>query len=354
MNAVPTLETLGEFRLLKEIVLPLFPTNDRVLSSGDDCAFVTSPGVEYTTVVTTDAAPQSLAWSLGVSAYRSWGWYAVLVNASDLASAGADPHVLTTSVEAPSEMPVQDFRAFFEGIAAACKEFDLRNAGGNIRSAPRFACHGTAIGYSRRSLGRHGCRAGDLIVAVGECGKYISTYLDAKRRGVDALGEDGLHRLLYPLPRLREMKELHSRELVSAASDNSDGVLGSLWNIAESSDCAIELDMGTPESIDSFVLQTAEVEKVNPWNVAFFWGDWQIIAAIRSDREVDFYNAARQMNMTYSILGRAIPGPPTLFGMVGGKRRKLSLIRNENFIETSYNADIDSNIEYMLRAPLFI
>ena len=168
----------GEFRLLREVIFPALHGVSVPHGLGDDVGYVSFPGLRGQLVVTSDAGPRPLAFDLIDNPFWSWGWYAVLANVSDLASAGATPVAFTSSVEAPDDMPVSDFRSAFEGMAAACHEFGIPNAGGNIKTGPRFCCHGTAIGAvpSGSALTRRGCRPGDAIVAIGECGRFIACY----------------------------------------------------------------------------------------------------------------------------------------------------------------------------------
>ena len=113
IDSADTLAECGEFRLLNEIVLPLFADQAGVSPLGDDCALVDLPDGSHRLVVTSDAAPRPLAWALGHESYHTWGWYAAAVNASDLASAAAKPLALTTSLEAPSSMKVAEY---YEGL----------------------------------------------------------------------------------------------------------------------------------------------------------------------------------------------------------------------------------------------
>ncbi len=351
---VQTLGDLGEFTLLREVVLPTVGGGEGVSPLGDDCSFVRLPSGKHDLVVTTDVAPRPLAWYVGHQSYCTWGWHAVVASVSDLAAAGAVPLVITTSVEAPREMVVGEFKEFFEGIAEASRQHGVANGGGNVREAPRLACHTTAIGVvpTGAQLRRGGARPGDLLVAVGECGHFGAAYVRAKERGLDALSEVERARLCRPRARVNEMQVLHGNGLVSAASDNSDGVLGALWNIAEASGCAVEVDMSTGV-LPKPVAAVASEFGYNPWNLMFFWGDWQVIVSVHASKTDDFWRAAKQHDISVQRIGRACEGPPGLVGLSEGRRRPLRLLRNENFLESSFNADVLTNVEFILRSPLW-
>lgn len=353
-NQNETLADWGEFRIINEIILPAVREVGPPKALGDDCAFLPvklDDGEEL--VVTTDAGPKPLSWAVGLESYWSWGWYSVVVNLSDLASAGSRVIAFATSIDAPSDMLVRDLAQFFDGVRDACREFGAQNAGGNIRAAPKFACHGMAIGAVQSALriGRDGCVPGDVIVAIGECGQLMSTFLRVRAIGIASASAADIRRLTRPQPRILEMQSLGRSDILSAATDNSDGVLGSLWNIAERSSCGFELNIRN-EDIPVEVKAAASAFNINLMNLMLCWGDWQIVATVRAREFHRFNEIARKENIVHTVLGTAIPGRPALYAKINGARQQLRVIRNENFTATSFNASLESNIEYMLRSDL--
>jgi thiamine-monophosphate kinase len=354
-NAIRNDETLnewGEFRLINELIEPILAS---VASPGlgDDCAKLPLDEAGDL-LITSDVAPTPVVRQLGERSYTTWGWYAGLISASDLAAAGVEALALTTSIEAPGEMLVAELNDFFTGLADFCRSFSISTAGGNIREAATFACHTTAFGRTARakSLGRHGCRPGDVIVSVGACGEFISAFLKAQEKGLDALSKPEQTRLLRPKPQLEAMLSLNRKGLLSAASDNSDGVLGTIWNIAEASKCAIEITM-KDESIPDSVLEAARRTSINPWNLMFFWGDWQTVAAVPRDRYDRFVQEAGAQKIGFIKLGRALPGNPAIYGLYKNGRFRLPILRNEGFRSNSFTTQPLEHVLGMLRSPLF-
>ena len=252
-------------------------------------------------------------------------------------------------------MAVLQMKEFFTGLAEACAQFGLSVAGGNLRSAERFAAHGTALGLVRGKpfLGREGAKPSDYIVVLGDCGRFISTYLKARREGIRALDEAEMRVVTRPCPQLRSMGSLRRAGLIEAASDNSDGLLGAIWNICERSLCAAEIEMDD-ESLPSLALSAAQIEGINPWNIMFFWGDYNVVATIRPDRMDEFIRTAPGLDVTWRVLGRISAGPPALHGLTKSKRRRLRLLRNENFVRQGFNSDPAHHVDYMLREKLFV
>ena len=276
------------------------------------------------------------------------------MNLSDLAAAGARPIAFTSSVEAPSSMKVRDFTSFFQGMADACRQFDTPNGGGNIRMANTFGCHGTAIGLeeSGEPLTRRGCKSGDRVVAIGTNGMFISAFIKAKNSGLSNLAESERGFLLRPRPRLKEVQLLRKAGFLTAASDNSDGVLGALWNIAERSGCAFELNV-SDNCIPPEVWDAAKLVNANPWNLMFCWGDWQVIASVRSTHFQEFKKSAETNRIPYLTLGVARTGEPSITWKQGRNSRTVRVIRNENFTSSSFNSSMEANLSYMLHTPLY-
>ena len=268
-----TLGSIGEFKIIADIIRPaLFPVAAEG-SSTDDCGSVEIPASGRVLIVSTDVAPKPLAWNHDPDPYRTWGWYSVAIGLSDLAAAGARPFIFANSVDAPAELTTEDLGAFFLGIADACRSACMTSVGGNLRSASSFSCHSTIVGITECSSGlrRSGCRPGDFIVSIGACGRYISAFLKVKRLGLNALTEQERVALFRPTPPIEPMRVLHSAGLVRAGSDNSDGLLGAVWNILEASGCGVRLDLRSSE-LDASLSAAGIGERYRSLESVFFLG----------------------------------------------------------------------------------
>jgi thiamine-monophosphate kinase len=349
-----TLKDLGEFHLISNVIIPTLKDITVEKGLGDDVAYVPVPGMPGYLAITCDVGPKPLVWSLGEESLWSWGWYCVACNVSDLASAGAKPIAFTSSVEAPNDLQALSFQNLFEGMAAACKAMSIPNAGGNIRMAPRLAAHGTAIGWvnSKTLLTREGCKNGDTIVVIGKTGDFVTAYLKARYNGFNSLNDNEKDVLIKPKTQLVEMFALHQAGFIRAASDNSDGLLGTFMNLAESSKCSIKLELDNLK-IPNSIKNIAKIEKIDPLNILFMWGDWQVVAAIPEELEEKFKIYASEKNISYTIFGKAKKGEPGVYAKIESKTKKMKILRNENFIQDSYNKSIESHLNYMLKTSLF-
>lgn len=351
-----TLADIGEFAIIRELLFPMIARDSRVTPPGDDCVFVDIGSRCQELVVTTDAAPRPLVWLLGKRSYRTWGWYAVTVNVSDLAAAGATPLAFTSSVDSKPTLSVAQFREFFAGVALALRFYGLANGGGNIRAGDAFSCHATALGLVPRGEGirRGGAHPGDCIVVIGESGRFAPAYMKAKNLGWDALNYDERKALCRPTARVTEMITLRTHRVVNAGSDSSDGLLGALWNVAERSNCSITLSLDDRD-LPQWVIKTADVFGYDPWNYFFCYGDWQVVVAVPGNSWAAFCDLCVAHSIVYQQIGVVTDtGKSEIFAELGNKSGRLQIVRNENFRPGAFEANTDLSLEYMLSTSLWV
>jgi thiamine-monophosphate kinase len=348
-TSVETLTDVGEFRLLQEVVIPALGSVSAPSAILSDAALLSMPPDGADLAVSTDAAPIPAGWHLGGRDYRTAGWYAVVVNASDLAACGATPFAGTTSVDAPGSMLVCELQEFFRGVREAYLALGVVSAGGNLRQATKFACHGTLFGAvpAGQGLTRSGGQAGDIVIAVGPSGRFGPAVLRALRGGWHSLSGEDRRTIDRPKPMIEALVRLRQEVDVHAASDASDGLLGALWNVASASACSVLLD---EDAIDysNDLLETARSEDIDPLNLFCLWGDWQVVIAVDpEDRDAAIAAAAPA-----TVIGTLRPGPTRLDVSTSGVVRQARLVRNESFRPDAYASDFPAHLDYMLRTEI--
>src|SRR5258708_105703 len=108
-----TLRDFGERRILREIIPKYCQT------SGDDCAAVRLTDRDL--VLTTDPVPIPAAQILGGDPDPYWmGWLLAVINASDLAAAGATPLAFLSAIELEPTRPITDLHRFLAGLRDSC------------------------------------------------------------------------------------------------------------------------------------------------------------------------------------------------------------------------------------------
>ena len=146
---------------------------------------------------------------------------------SDLAASGARPDGILLALVLPREADARAIRAGIGGLRRRARKYGAELVGGDL------ACAGTAWHWSvtalgrqpttRGAIGRHGARAGDLLVSTGPTGG----------------AQLGRHLAIEPRLEVgRFLFEAGARAML----DTSDGAAIDLERLARASEVAIELD----------------------------------------------------------------------------------------------------------------
>lgn len=213
------------------------------LGIGDDCALLsctpephgphdpatpslTAPCDDW--VVTTDSLCDGTHFILAECGPKRAGRKLMAVNLSDLASMAAKPVAVFLSLCLPRKGAGDTAAQVFEGVYELAKEFQVSIAGGdtNVWDGP-LVLHLTAIGQCPvdKAWKRSTAQTDDAVFVSGSLGGSI-------------LG----HHLDFT-PRLKLAEKLAALDVVTAATDISDGLGVDLLNITAASRCGAELDL---------------------------------------------------------------------------------------------------------------
>lgn len=125
------------------------------------------------------------------------GWYAVHVNANDLAVSGATPRWLLVTLLLPEGQATErQARAIMEQVAAGCRSLGITLVGGHTEvtcdlTRPIVVGHMLGEVAPRRLVRSGGARVGDVILQVGGVAVEGTALIarerpaEARRRGVD-------------------------------------------------------------------------------------------------------------------------------------------------------------------------
>lgn len=228
----------SEFELIRRRFT--YPTDHTDLGIGDDCAlFRTQTNMQ--TVVSTDMLVEGTHFLPDAHPFDV-GWKTAAVNISDIAAMGAAPRWIVLSMALPAAEDAW-VDAFSQGFFECCTAFGVDWIGGDTTRGPR-ALNATVIGEipTGQAICRNGGRAGDDLWISGQPGlaalglqhlqKKITLHPDWVEPCLTAL-----HR---PQPRVKLGQAL--RNIASAMLDVSDGVLGDLGHLLESSRCGASLE----------------------------------------------------------------------------------------------------------------
>jgi thiamine-monophosphate kinase len=244
------------------------------------------------------------------------------------------------------------------GYFEACKEFKFKNGGGDVRQGPSLAIRVFGVGTlnGHRKIGRSGAVRGDRLVAIGDTGTFMATYLLANHNELSIIRDGKLSptaepTLKWPKPQLRAMTALASGGLVSAASDTSDGLLGAIGaidNLARASNCGFELDLND-NLLPSVVLTASRHCAIDPWNIFFAWGDWAVAATIPAADFDRFKQVCEQERIQWRPLGVATAFARKISARRDGRiPEQIKALRNENFSSMGFNAGLKGHLDYIL------
>jgi thiamine-monophosphate kinase len=229
------MNSMGEFDLIARYFKR--PARRAVVGVGDDCALLQlRPDTQL--AISSDMLVEGRHFFADVDP-RTLGHKALAVNLSDLAACGATPLAFTLALSLP-EVNQAWLAAFSQGLLALADAHGCELIGGDTTRGPLNICitvMGTVpvLDGKSQALLRSGAQAGDDL--------YVSGSLGDARLALDALqGKLTLPaevlatarvRLETPTPRVALGQAL--RGIASAAIDVSDGLLGDLGHILESS-----------------------------------------------------------------------------------------------------------------------
>ncbi|RZM13201.1 MAG: hypothetical protein EOO88_44860, partial [Pedobacter sp.] len=121
METKLNLQDIGEFSYIENHLKPILGEVSKDSSFGSDCSLVSLEINHSNLVSSADVGPRPISWKLigGEDDYLTYGYYSVLVNASDLATEGATPVGYLNSTEAPAQMKISHLDDFFSGVKEA-------------------------------------------------------------------------------------------------------------------------------------------------------------------------------------------------------------------------------------------
>lgn len=241
---------LGEFGLIDHLT-----RNNEIkqagtlLSIGDDAAVIDQFGRQ--TVVSTDMLVEGIHFDLMYTPLKHLGYKAVVVNLSDIYAMLATPTHITMSLALSNKVSVEALEDFYEGVYAACEQFNIDLIGGDTTSSKSgFVISVTVIGEVApdKYVTRAGAKPNDLICVSGDLGAaFLGLQLLEREKKIflehpsvqpDLQNESYLiGRILKPTPRADIAEWLMEQQIVpSAMIDVSDGLSSELLHLCKQSE----------------------------------------------------------------------------------------------------------------------
>jgi thiamine-monophosphate kinase len=222
------LHDLGEGGLIRKI-RDRFKTA-AVIPLGDDAAvFDVQP--DHSIVFCSDLMAENRHFLRHLHPPDSVGYKSIAANVSDVGAMGGTPLYFLISFAAPDDLDVSWIDGFLNGVANACRDFEIGLVGGDSSSSDSIFVDVSMIGTvpAGKAIGRFGAKRGDSIYVTGKLGGSMLG-LEHLKAG---LKDDAVERHLYPKPRHKVGAAL--RDKVHAMIDISDGLSTDLTHILEES-----------------------------------------------------------------------------------------------------------------------
>ncbi len=167
-----SLEALGEFGLIDHLTQSFQLRQPSSLQGvGDDAAVLDFGGKK--TVVSTDMLVEGVHFDLAYVPLKHLGYKSVMVNLSDIYAMNAVATQITISIAISNRFPLEAIEEFYEGVALACKLYNVDLVGGDTTSSTRgMIISVTALGAADEDalVYRHGAKPNDLLVVSGDLG----------------------------------------------------------------------------------------------------------------------------------------------------------------------------------------
>ncbi|MEX1023834.1 MAG: thiamine-phosphate kinase [Planctomycetota bacterium] len=226
---------------------------------------------------------------------------------SDLAATAAEPRALLLALTLPAAAEESAIRAGIDAVRERARDFGAELVGGDLAAAgSTWRWSVTALGVqpaTRPPIGRHGARAGDVVVLTGPTGgAQLGRHLELEPRF--AAGE-----FLF-------------RAGAHAMMDTSDGTAMDLERLARASGVAFELDV-VPVHRDA---ERAAGASGHPaWHHALVDGeDHELLATLSAEAWDAIRTEAATRFPDLSAIGRAAPGEGCHWTSPEGTRLRLA------------------------------
>lgn len=250
-NTEATLETLGEFGLIRHLTETVKLANrSSVKGVGDDAA-VLDFGARRT-LATTDILLEGIHFDLTYTPLKHLGYKAAMANFSDICAMNGRPTQLLVALGVSKRFSLEHIEELYSGIYLACEQYGVDVVGGDTSSSLTgltiaITCLGEAD--ADKIVYRDGAKPNDLICVTGDLGAaYMGLQLLEREKRVfegqnlddfqpDFAGKEYiLERQLKPEAR-KDIIDMLAKENIVPTSmmDVSDGLSSELLHICTQS-----------------------------------------------------------------------------------------------------------------------
>jgi thiamine-monophosphate kinase len=301
---------LGEFGLIDRLTQNIELVNSStILGVGDDAAVI-SISDDEALLMSTDMLVEGVHFNLMYMPLKHLGFKAVAVNVSDICAMNGKAEQITVSLAVSNRFPLEALEELYEGINAACKQYNVDLVGGDTTSSfSGLIINVSVVGRTKKSdiTYRSGAKEFDLLVVSGDLGgAYMGLQVLEREKEVfnanpniqpDLDGHDYImQRQLKPEARQDIIGFLKELDVVPTAMiDISDGLASEILHLCKASNVGCHVyDEKIP--IDAKTSMTAIDFNVDPVTAALNGGeDYELLFTVKQE---DFDKIKGNPNMT--------------------------------------------------------
>lgn len=279
------------------------------------------------------------------------GWYAVQVNANDVAVMGAEPRWFLGALMLPEGFPEDGVAPIFDQLAEACEELAIAEIGGHTEvtsGVSRPVLVGCMLGEAApgQVVTTAGAQPGDVVVLYGAAG-VEGTAILAREAG-EVLAERGLEAEVTARAReflfdpgisvVRPALAAAACGVTAMHDPTEGGIATGLAELALASEVGLEIDAG---QIPVLPATRAACERLalDPLGLI---ASGSLLATARPEAAERLLRAASDMKREAAVIGRVVGKAEGATLLVGGERRALPhFARDEvaRFFEEQDRAD---------------
>ncbi len=288
---------VGEFGLIEQITKNFTNQNkSTVVGVGDDAAVMDFGGIY--SLLSTDMLVEGVHFDLSYMPIQHLGYKAVSVNVSDIAAMNGIPQQIVVSLALSNRFSVEAVEKLYEGIAFACKDFEVDLVGGDTTSSPSgliISISVTGEVAKDKVALRSKVEQGDIICATGDLGgAYIGLQVLEREKQVFLSNPEMQPDLKkYPYITGRQLKPKARMDIIhelaelkvqpKAMIDISDGLASELYHLASQSKVGFFI-YEDKLPIDKQTYDTAVEFKIDPITCVMNGGeDYELLFSISQD-----------------------------------------------------------------------
>lgn len=288
---------IGEFGLIDRLADKFDLVNESTIRGiGDDTAVIDA-GDKYI-LMSTDMLLEGPHFDLAYVPLQHLGYKAIAVNVSDIAAMNGTPKQVTVGLGLSNRFSVEAVEKIYEGIHAACREYDVDLVGGDTTSSGAGLIISVSIlgeVAKERIVYRNQAMENDIVCVTGDLGAAFTGLQVMEREKQEFMVNPDMQpklekydyivgRQLRPKARMDIVHEFSQLNVLPTSMiDISDGLASELFHICKQSGLGVAI-YEDKLPIDKQAYETAAEFSIDPNSCALNGGeDYELLFTIGQD-----------------------------------------------------------------------